>query len=319
MYTTDEEGKCGVFKGTANTVLYFNESYEKVDFESPDSIIYTYKCTSTGAGGGLTNCVQASQVPGGVIKTSNSVAICASKDDSEKVDIAENKEYVEMKGVATGFPSVESTDEIVTVKVTGDQNVMQLRDKASLPTCSNAGSTTEECKVNGEEVANCIKNNIIYKSEYGSTCTKLTGDPDTEDFKFFQKNLSESTPGTNEVFYAYQCKYNSSGKASYCKFAQGIVVSGSHTVNCNGWKGDECTVAAKGSVLTCSAGEGSIRSGAGSICFDSNNVDLPTDDYIYTAFTAAEINSIYGKLKDEIVLLKLTKDSALVASYSGKC
>jgi len=96
---------------------------------------------------------------------------------------------------------------------------------------------------------------------------------------------------------------------------KGVYKNGGTPKKCNGWKGDDCRNVE--TVGTCTKTGDVITSGTG-ICIGSTQINFPVDNYFYVAFTNDDINGVYGINKGEIVLLKLTKDSAFVVTdYSG--
>ena len=313
LLKTSEDGKCEALTGSISKLKYFKEDYTEGDVTNAK---YTYKCSSNGSGGSLTGCALVHQVPGGVIRSGNGLAMCSSLDDSEIISIGNEKEYKEVQ--VSGFPDITTETDII-IKNTGRQAVIQLKEKASLPTCNNAGSVSESCKAGSDLVQYCIKNSVIYKSESGK-CVRLE-DYDTRDgFAFFSKYATKANPVSESVSSAYYCVFGYDGKATNCSFAQGIIKTGSKVVTCNGWKEDECVVTDKVNTAICTAseGEGGIKKGEEGICFGSHSEGFPTDGYKYAAFTTAEINPTYGIIGRKHVMLKMTPNSALVTSYTGK-
>jgi len=290
--------------------------------------------------------------------------MCTSTDKSQAILISNNNtKYGLIDVSANSFPGVTAKGTI-SIKVTGTEGInngiVELKDKTSLPTCTNSEFDTESCKANDIIVNYCIKSDIIYKSSNGM-CTKLTADLPTCDYKlndkacsvggvtvefckksniiyrsngnkcieltydneikqfsYYSKEYIAVNPEvSNNVSLIYQCSFDVSGIATKCELAQGIIKTTTKIINCNGWKGDICTVKEIGSSVDCSDGIGDINSGATGICFGSTEVSFPNEGFKYVAFTVSDINSIYGITK-EIALLKMTANSVLITSYTSE-
>jgi len=312
LLKTTGDGKCEALTGSTSKLKYFKKDYKEGDVTNAK---YTYKCSSNGSGSSLTGCVLVHQIPGGVIRSGNGLGMCSSLDDTEIISIGEVKEYKKVQ--VSRFPDITTETDII-IKNTGNQAVIQLKEKASLPTCSNAESTTKSCKSGSDLVQYCIKDSIIFKSESGK-CIKLEVTDATDGFSFYKKDTSKANLLSDNVSYAYYCIFGNDSKATACFFAQGIVKTDNKIVTCNGWKDDDCVVTDKVTTNTCSMneGEGSIKKGEEGICFGTHSELFPTDGYKYAAFTATKINPMYGIIEGEHVVLKMTTNSALVTRYKG--
>ncbi|OUM70384.1 hypothetical protein PIROE2DRAFT_1541 [Piromyces sp. E2] len=308
-------GKCEAVTGTANSLVYFDQQYKKKDDASASGVVYTYRCKKAGSGGALSNCEPEYQKAGGIITVNR---MCTSNDDAATISITGTAFYKKVK--VASFPGVTTADTTIKVKNTGAGGLIEIKDLASLPTCTNAGVTTDVCKVAGAKVSYCIKNDVIYQSVSGK-CPKVAGEVNATGFLFFDRDGESVDPeGGDTVSYAYQCTFDGNGLASRCRLARGYIKAGANMVNCNGWKGDDCVIEAIGSDSCIGRDEGEINRNGQSICFGaSDKLALPADGKIYATFTTAkEINRAYGIQKEDgIIFLELTAEAVLLSSYTG--
>ncbi|OUM70387.1 hypothetical protein PIROE2DRAFT_1547 [Piromyces sp. E2] len=318
LLKTGSDGEsCEAVTGASNSVHYFGD--DRVEKEGiTASADYIYKCASSASSNkALSGCAPLSQKPGGIIKTASGMGLCVSEDDNEVIENGSSKVYMKVNVKGGVFPDV-SADIAINIKISGTGSLIQLKETSTYrPSCPNTIVATDACKSGNEYLNSCIKDGVIFRT-YGKSCGKLESDETINGFVFFRKDYSQVNPdaGDTDIALAYQCMFDSGGRAKQCQYAKGFVVTEKKVVNCNGWKGDECLVMVKESSSDCSSsnGEGGIKAGEDGICFGSSTVNLPADSYTYTAFKTDDINEFYGFNKDQIVFLKLTSHSALVIS-----
>ncbi|OUM70379.1 hypothetical protein PIROE2DRAFT_1536 [Piromyces sp. E2] len=361
---------CVAVTGKANDVLYFGTDGRTATGSSYlTTAKLVYKCTTGGSStpSALSNCRPIAQDIGGVIKSSEGVKLCVSAEDTKALKLdTTTSAYEKVSVEANIFPGVAQAG-TYTVKVTGNgylgEGVVEVREEASLPTCTNAGSNTEKCKVGTVYADHCVKGDVVYESRTGkcaklsptlpacdaapltvsacmsggkavaycqvdgtiyrsngNQCVALDVDHELEQVSYYDKDYVAVDPADAVVSYAYQCWFSAGGVATACQFAKGITKTSNRVVACNGWKNDVCTVTEFGSATACSnsAVEGSVRGGASGLCIGGVEEAFPVSGFKYVAFTTAKMNSLYGVEKGEIVLLKMTANSALVTAYTGR-
>lgn len=237
---------------------------------------------------------------GSRVEASTTITLCIGDCDSATVDLTENT-YEAMTVEADKFPGASAGDILVKI---GSYGSAILLEPASLPTCT---ITCEEDKY-------CIDNDgkIKEKAAEGDTCVDITNGSAgtfTYFFDYEGNRLEEPSSGTTNDIMAYQCTFIGQDKTlEGCSLVKGYVF-GSYVNQCSGWKREGCTVV---SPSTCMVGiEGEVGTG-NSICFEDSGIETSTPSKI--AFKATSINSIYGVAKDEIVILSLSENQAVISS-----
>jgi len=265
----------------------------------------------------VTSCSKA----GGLVYSSG-IKICSTESDntpSAIVNSSGSDIYKTIELAEDGdFPGGNKGK--ISIKISTDGYVLLL-EEATLPTCTYTSSNKSCFPSSVTYVQNeskyCISNNVIYKSEV-KKCTILTGTKNSSAISYYEaSDYNEITPGfTTAEYIVYQCKFNSSdGKAEKCTLIKGYTTSGSDLIQCNGWKGETCSVITK---ATCDKDNGII--GTQGVCFSSDAskyVALPTgEDTMVIAFEVTDTNEIYGIHGDDIVVLSLKSDQAIIESLS---
>jgi len=268
----------------------------------------------------VTSCSKA----GGLVNSSGTIKICSTESDSSPSSIAYDSAgsdtYKTIELAEDGdFPGGNKGK--ISVKISAGGYVLLL-EEATLPTCtytsSNKSCFPSSVTYAQNESKYCISNNVIYKSEV-KKCTILTGTKNSSAISYYKaSNYNEiTTDFTTAEYIVYQCKFNSSdGKAEKCTLIKGYTTSGSNLIQCNGWKGEACSVITK---ANCDKDNGKI--GNEGVCFSSTDttkdIALPTgEDTMVIAFEITDTNEIYGIHGGDIVVLSLKSDQAIIESLS---
>lgn len=241
-------------------------------------------------------------------------------DSSERVKIeigATAESYHAITVAQNVFPGVSKASTI-SVKVDIDGSAFLL-EAASLPTCSSTDSGSA-CKANGIEVANCISSNKIYTTTT-NTCGTVTSTTETKIFYFNSKNENVADPTANGVAtsLSYMCTFTESEFIlESCKIVNGYTLYNSSYIKCSGWKKDVCTVV-DSTITACTVQkDGTLITTGPSLCFEGKNdrVTMPSSasEISYIAYNTTDISTSYGKNKNEIVFLAITKGSTAVES-----
>jgi len=259
---------------------------------------------------------------GKVYKTGTDYYLCKTNDGTVtttneiKINDASGSTYVSLKiAKSNDFPSINNDNTLVSIKV--KDKVALLMEDDSLPECASTIPSSAACTTDAEEGQHCIHKSTkkIYKTTEGK-CKAIEGTNQTELFFFdtdFKKiPMISSTPGNYEVI-PYQCTYTSDFALDSCEIFKGYIISSSNTINCNGWKGEGCTVATMASEANCASGKGEFQK-SGEICFNTNSIALPTaPETKIVAVELMDANSIYGKGKG-IVFLTISSTKVMVTS-----
>ncbi|OUM68929.1 hypothetical protein PIROE2DRAFT_57781 [Piromyces sp. E2] len=168
-------GKCVAVTGTANSLLYFDANGVKKDIGKSNDvagIAYTYRCKKAGSGGAVSQCTQEYQKAGGIVvmgSAAGDIKMCASEDDNDAVKLSDTSSLYKIVGVKS-FPGI-TTDSTVKVKRTDKASIFEVKELASLPTCSNNKETNDPCVAGSVKVNYCINGNVIYATQEGK-CLK---------------------------------------------------------------------------------------------------------------------------------------------------
>jgi len=334
VYKTSISGSsssCGMVTTLIDEVgripLYFNdETAALTTTASTSNINSMYVCSNKY--GVLSSCEKSVQSIGGLIFKRESVEkmvhICINgsvvENDSSSAITSSKGYQAILTEKSDAFPG--TTNPGITVVNFAKNKALLVRDQETLPEC-DAVSNGSSCKSDGVPVAQCIMNDVLYLSS-GNTCTKQTGPSNGYDFTYFEPSSTIIDPvdvkPTKSVAFVYKCEYNSSGVAERCYMVRGYVVVNDYIINCNGWS--FCSFAGLNQLDTvCSyAKEGEMRGDGKALCIDDegNIVKLPTTAGTttrYIMYKAGETSVYYGQVKDSVVVLALTQDSATVVPF----
>ncbi|OUM56294.1 hypothetical protein PIROE2DRAFT_19158, partial [Piromyces sp. E2] len=321
LYQTTGSSSCAALTGETGIIYITREFKVTTNVSNAEYVLRCSGGSTSDSLNPLTSCSYQSENVGGVIKSGSGPKMCITDDDVDALEVDGETSYkiVEVEG-NNSFPGVSTKDKIM-IKVTGNEGIVKIEEeKSNLPTCI---STSKACKQSStDNVDFCIKSGIIYKTK-ADTCVKITEEDADNNFIFFKRDYSKADPENNdEVYYAYQCTFNSAvtgnkpKEAINCTFVQGIVKTATKAVSCSGWKNDVCNVYHSG--ISCDKTVVGIKTDLTAMCFGSSEVQFPKDGVKYVAFTTFDLNSVFGEEEGKIVIVKMTPHSALKTTYEGE-
>ncbi|OUM68882.1 hypothetical protein PIROE2DRAFT_3253 [Piromyces sp. E2] len=332
---------CEALKGFRNTVHYFSSGNTEITLTAGNinTVRYVYKCTSGSSGAeasALSGCSPLTQLPPYKEITVNANAFPGVREETLMVKVTGTGELknavIDVKDEAAlpacasnknSLCMIDKTTTVVDHCITGDvvyENVdgKCVKLNASLPTCDHAPIANGAFQSTSSKVAFCRLGEVVYRTN-GNKCVALVANDELEQISYYDRDYASVDPEISDnVYYAYQCRFNAAGVANACTFTKGVTTTATKSVYCNGWKNDICTIVTCSGASSCSSGgEGGITTNAVGICIGNNTVEFPKDGYRYAAFTTSKLNTIYDVGKGEVVLLKLTPTAALLTEYTG--
>jgi len=220
------------------------------------------------------------------------------------------------------FPGAAASSTI-DIKIAKDS--VTILETSSLPVCDTI-SNTDYCKSSNVQVNYCIKDKKIYKTT-GSSCSLLSGTAKSEVF-YFTQSTNEKLPilfENDSDVMAYQCTYTLSettNTQSTCELIKGYIIVGTRYINCNGWKGDGCTIEGPSSPSQSGSDRKREENGEdlvgviveGKLIIGSKEIEIPTDSTTkLLAFKSEDVNSIYG-VRAGIIFLSVSSKKVTISS-----
>ena len=259
---------------------------------------------------------------GDIIQKSGKVSICITSSESKEIKKQSSPIYETMAlESGSGFLGI-SDKKKVTIKFDSNGESAVLMEEATLRACKSSVPTSDAvCFDNAGNNEICISSDKkLYKSgtDPTTTCAQHEGTADNSlEISYYDVEGKKSDDPTDGGEYVvYQCKTDADRKLGNCEVVKGYTKIGSKIVQCNGWKGESCTVVASASG-TCSKDDNG-KMGANGLCFSTTNVlELPSSYISTVAFELSKTSGIYGLNKEDIAILKVTGNSAVVTALEG--
>lgn len=287
------------------------------------------KCSNTGC---TTESVESSCSKAGDIIYASELKLCTTSSDSTAfASQATDKFETIILESDNDFPGALKGK--IGVKLLSDRSnaiAALLLEDASLPLCTNTGKSAV-CFTGAEADQVCITSDgKLYKSASTSPkCSQITrsGDKGSIDISYYGKDFKEiassavdSSVAAKTPYYTYQCSlsFDSTPKLENCVIVKGYTNIGTKAVQCSGWKEVACVAPATEATCASEVGDGAFASTE--ICIDgTNDITLPTDVTVTqkVAFTLKDTSSNYGVLKDDILVLSISKTKAVVNNTIG--
>ena len=241
------------------------------------------------------------------LKTDNTVG---NEGVEDQFDGASDKYHTMTIASSNDFPTVSTANTVIDVKY-GNKKVVLL-ENASLPECPSTIPSSGVCVIGAEAGQHCFHSstNKIYMTTKDGKCSPIVGTAKSE-YLFFDIDtkripmLSTST-NSNKWIIPYECQYTTSEDGfvlNTCSIFKGYLINTTTddeiVINCNGWKGEGCTIGSMPSGGTCTAGKEGSFVNANKLCMTSNEIEL--GDKMVSA-VIPDANQYFGVTKSFLFL-----------------